>query len=95
MPCIVLNTVEHSCTILNTSEHLWLCNCSECSTWVPLYVHQEEDYLQTVCEWRDAVTVTAKVTYLHQLAETIVTTDSEEAGPRAFGKGSNALLSFE
>ena len=61
-----------------------------------LYVHQEEeDYLQTVCEWRDAVTVTAKVTYLHQLAETIVTTDFEEASPRAFGKGSNALLSFE
>ena len=48
---------------------------------------QEEDYLQTVCEWRDAVTVTAKVTYLHQLAETIVTTDFEEASPRAFGKG--------
>ena len=61
----------------------------------PLYVYQEEDYLQTVCEWRDAVTVTAKVTYLHQLAETIVTTDSEEAGLRAFGKGNNALLSFE
>ena len=59
-------------------------------------MHQEEgDYLQTVCEWRDAVTVTAKVTYLHQLAETIVTTDFEEASPRAFGKGSNALLSFE
>ena len=58
-------------------------------------MQQEEDYLQTVCEWRHAVTVTAKVTYLHQLAETIVTTDSEEAGPRAFSKGSNALLSFE
>ena len=58
-------------------------------------MHQEGDYLQTVCEWRDAVTVTAKVTYLHQLAETIVTTDFEEASPRAFGKGSNALLSFE
>ena len=87
-----LNTLAQFWTLLNT---WWLCDCSECSTWVPLYVHQEEDYLQTVCEWRDAVTVTAKVTYLHQLAETIVTTDSEEAGPRAFGKGSNALLSFE